>query len=212
MKYISNAFFEEIVNVLNDENEQRKYDNKNPLNIPFMISVLYQHLQNEEYKSFLEDINKYSYQMSYKDIDGYNDYGLLTIYLYTEENDNDYGFNYSYQNDLNYTYSIIFSYDTRNWGYCQCKPDYKDYREDKGCCGHGCDWSAPAFNIIKEIPLGYSSWNGDEHDYWEFEDNFYKSDKELAEEKAKKDKENRIEYIEQQMKKLEEELNKLKTF
>lgn len=208
MKYISNTFFEEVVNVLNDENEQRKYDDKVPLNIPFVISVLCQHLQDGKYKSFLEDIYKYRYVMSYKDIDDYNDYGALTIHLYTEEDDNYDDYNYNYQIDVNYTYSIIFSYDTRDWGYCQCEPNDEDYREDKRCCGHGCDWSAPAFNIIKEIPLGYSSWDGDEHDFWEFEDNFYKLDKELAEEKAKQDKENKIKYLQENIKKMQDELSK----
>ena len=52
------------------------------------------------------------------------------------------------------------------------------------------------------------SWNGDEHAYWDFEDEFYAGDKELEEKKAKEDKERKIrnlkETIEEVTKKLAE--------
>ena len=94
-----------------------------------------------------------------------------------------------------FQYEINFIYNQRDWGYCQCTPDMKDYREDKHCCGHGCDWWAPSFEIKKSYLMNRYSWNGDEHDYWGFEDEFYMSDKELADKKEKEDRERQIEEL-----------------
>lgn len=84
----------------------------------------------------------------------------------------------------------------------------EDYREDKHCCGHGCDASFCSFSLHKIVNLGGDTWHGDEHDYWEFEDDFYKTDKELGEKKAEEDKVRMIrnlkETIEEATKKLAE--------
>ena len=68
----------------------------------------------------------------------------------------------------------------------------KDYREDKECCGHGCDADFCEFSLNKILKIVGGSWNGDEHDYWEFEDKFYEIDKELADKKVEEDKERMI--------------------
>lgn len=75
----------------------------------------------------------------------------------------------------------------------------KDYREDKHCCGYGCDWWAPAFEIRKSYIMGRHSWDGDEHDYWDFEDDFYKDDKELADKKAEEDRLIKIKELKNQI-------------
>jgi len=87
-----------------------------------------------------------------------------------------------------------------------------DYREDKQCCGHGCDASFCEFSLHKVLHIISDSWEGDEHDYWDFEDEFYLSDKELAEKKEKEDKErevlelkNRIEADQKRLAELEGE-------
>lgn len=95
----------------------------------------------------------------------------------------------------NYDYELCFTYDTRDYGYCQCTPNMTDYREDKHCCGHGCDASFCEFSIYKVLHITSGSWEGDEHDYWNFEDEFYLSDKELAEKKEKEDREREIEEL-----------------
>ena len=81
-------------------------------------------------------------------------------------------------------------------------------RYDKGCCGHGCDASFCAFELHKILHITKDTWHGDEHAYWDFEDEFYTSDKELEEKKAKEDKERKIrnlkENIEEATKKMVE--------
>jgi hypothetical protein len=122
------------------------------------------------------------------------------------EPDNDYygickaivGFHVSdkvYEGLEDYQYEINFNYDPRDWGYCQCTSDMEDYREDKCCCGHGCDWWAPAFEMRKSFSVGSHNWNGDEHNYWEFEDEFYKENRELAEKEANESKEREIKEL-----------------
>jgi hypothetical protein len=210
MEYIVNEFIKEVKEILIDTNNERKYEEeKKQLDIPFMISALEQHLNDKELISFITDLRDNQYNLHYEDIiDGYYDYGKLTISLCSkrEEDKN------THFTELDYSYSIVFSYDPREWGYCQCTEKDEDYRKDKGCCGHGCDWSAPAFSIIKEIQIGHQQdWNGDEHDYWEYEDNFYKSDKDLASEKAKRDKNDKIKYLQDNIKEMTKQLEELQT-
>ena len=71
----------------------------------------------------------------------------------------------------------------------------RDYREDKQCCGHGCDAAFCEFSLYKVLHIASGSWEGDEHDYWEFEDEFYLSDKELSDKKEKEDREREIEVL-----------------
>ena len=107
----------------------------------------------------------------------------------------------SFQNyDMpNYYYRICFSYDERDWGYCECTPDMEDYREDKKCCGHGCDASFCSFSLHKINNIMSDSWHGDEHDYWDFEDKFYMDDKELADKKNKEETERKIRELQKRI-------------
>lgn len=170
------------------------------LDIPFIISSIYQSFEEHTdiFKEFIQDLCLYSdYNISI--LDSQNDYnGLIDvdIYLvkyldkYTEDNQL-----YTDSNKPNYDYRLCFTYDTRNYGYCECTPDMLDYREDKQCCGHGCDASFCEFSLHKVLHITSGSWEGDEHDYWDFEDEFYQSDKELAEKKEKEDREQEIEEL-----------------
>ena len=99
----------------------------------------------------------------------------------------------------NYYYRICFSYDKRDWGYCECTPDMEDYREDKKCCGHGCDASFCSFSLHKINNIMSDSWHGDEHDYWDFEDKFYMDDKELADKKNKEETERKIRELQERI-------------
>lgn len=190
-------FLEELIDVLKAENEDREYENKSEddrysiLNIPFIVSSLWEAFKTEPntYSDFIKCLNKaYDYQINIVEPD--NDYyGICKAIV---------GFHVSdkvYEGLEEYQYEIEFYYDPRDWGYCQCKPTDKDYREDKDCCGHGCDWWASAFEIRKSYIIGRHSWNGDEHDYWDFEDDFYKDDKELAEQEEERRKEFEIKEL-----------------
>lgn len=190
-------FLEELSDALKAENENREYENKSKddrnsiLNIPFIVSPLWEAFRAEPntYSDFIKCLNKaYDYQILITEPD--NDYyGICKAIV---------GFHVSekvYEGLEEYQYEIEFHYDPRDWGYCQCKPTDKDYREDKHCCGHGCDWWAPAFEMRKSYIMGSHSWDGDEHDYWDFEDDFYKDDKELAEQEEKRHKELEIKEL-----------------
>ena len=167
------------------------------LDIPFIISSLYQNFEEHTdiFKKLVQDLSLYpDYNISI--LNSQNDYnGLIDVEInlvkfsdkYAEDNQW-----YTDSNKPNYNYKICFTYDTRNYGYCECTPDMPDYREDKHCCGHGCDASFCEFSLHKVLHITSGSWEGDEHDYWDFEDEFYLNDKELAEKKENEDREREI--------------------
>lgn len=128
----------------------------------------------------------------------------VNIFLYNEiENDD-----WKCLRESDSRYELTFNYDEHNWGYCECKPGDPDYREDKHCCGHGCDWDAPSIEVRKSFLVSNHSWHGDEHDYWDFEDKFYESDNEENQKKLIAEREYKIkslkETIENAQKKLKE--------
>lgn len=200
-------FVTRLVNELKEDNEtNRKYDEtKQLLDIPFIISTLSQSFENNEarYKEFITDLESWEKQ--------YYGYNLLI------ENPND---DYcevvrvSVYPDCHYPaykYQLRFYFDERYYGYCECTPDMPDYREDKKCCGHGCDAVFCAFtlNKVTEVEIANELWNGDEHDYWEFEDAFYKNEKELLKEKEKRRKESEIERLKNDIEYAKEKLAEL---
>lgn len=196
-----NEFISDLKEALKEESQSRLANDKTELNIAYIIAPIFQHLQDIAFYEFITDISQHEYTLTYDDSNSeYYDFGRLVIYLYDEQ---------SYR--LDYGYEMLFRYDTRDWGYCQCSSTDEDYRQDKGCCGHGCDWDAPAFELRKITYIGEPcSWDGDEHDFWNFEDNFYKSDEELATENDKLHREYEINRITESIKKLQESLNQLK--
>ena len=181
--------------LINDIIEELKYYDIEEERICFMISPLCQSIKNN--KEFLDDINNYIYDITYKNSEEYLSIGILAIDLYDEVKD-EY---------LNYIYEIEFSYDERLWGYCECSKEDKDYDERYKCCGHGCDWSAPKYSIRKIEQICTNSWEGDQHDYWDFKDNFYNV---TEEEKEKEIKNNRIKELEEMIKRCKKELDELK--
>ena len=208
--YTLQKFLDAFVTELKRENSDREHHGTRKLNIPFIISTLYQSFNNnaEKYKELISDLEKWSdYGLSIdKPVNDYE--GIIDVEInlikYDEESEEDF---YEYDTP-NYDYKLCFSYDERDWGYCECTPDMDDYREDKHCCGHGCDASFCEFELHKILHITKDTWHGDEHAYWDFEDEFYVSDKELEEKKVKEDKERKIrnlkETIEEATKKLAE--------
>ena len=155
----------------------------------------------DEFCSDLRDCDNYDIV-----IGDYNYYICkVNVFLYNEtENDN-----WKCVEESDFRYEIIFNYDERNWGYCECKPSDQDYREDKHCCGHGCDWEAPSVEVRKSFLVSNHSWHGDEHDYWEFEDKFYESDKEENEKKLLAEREYKIKNLKETIENAQKELKKL---
>ena len=169
------------------------------LDIPFIISSLYQSFEShiDVFKDFIQDLYLFpDYNISI--LDSQNDYnGLIDVEInlvkYPDDEEDEQW--YMDSHNPNYDYKLCFTYDTRDYGYCQCTPDMPDYREDKQCCGHGCDAAFCKFSLHKVLHIASGSWEGDEHDYWDFEDEFYLSDKELANKKEKEDREREIEEL-----------------
>ena len=183
MKYSANItiqnFIERLVEVLKCENTYQKL-NGIKLDIPFLVSVLWQDLMDnyEYYDEFCSDLRDCD---NYDIVIGDDNYCIckVNVFLYNETENN----NWKCAEESDFRYEITFSYDERNWGDCECSPGDQDYREDKHCCGHGCDWEAPSVEVRKSFLVSNHSWSGDEHYYWDFEDKFYESDNE---EKQKK--------------------------
>lgn len=186
------AFLDNLVEALKDENESREWDNQSEENkkqifdIPFLISSLWQAFSEKTntYLDFIKCLSNTCYQINIAQSDD-NYFGICKAIIAF----------YDSKEVKDYHYEIDFIYNQRDYGYCQCTSDMKDYREDKHCCGHGCDWWAPSFEIRKSYHIDIQSWDGDEHDYWDFEDEFYLSDKEFAEKKEKEDREREIEEL-----------------
>lgn len=192
MNHTLHRFVCNLIEELKEVNDDREYhnkyhnkeDHKQILDIPFIISSLYQSFENKEekYKEFIFDLEKWcNYWFVVKNPSDDDWYKIISIYVD------------SY--DTEYHYELNFYYDERNYGYCECTPDMPDYREDKKCCGHGCDANFCTFELKKVIDIAGGSWQGDEHDYWEFEDSFYKADKAALEEKERQMKESRIKEL-----------------
>lgn len=200
-------FLERFIDTLKDENENNfdLGEENNDLDIPFIVSSLYQSFKNDtsDYTEFISDLEHYpDYGICVEE--SRNDYsGIIDAYIYLSEYKSD-----DEEDMPNYDYLLSFTYDFRDYGYCECTPDMEGYREDKKCCGHGCDAAFCEFLLQKISYIKRYSWNGDEHAYWDFEDEFYAGDKELEEKKAKEDKERKIrnlkETIEEVTKKLAE--------
>ena len=166
-------FIDTFIKELKRENENREYHSIKKLNIPFILSSLYQSFSNNQnsYKEFISDLEMYSdYDITIDDPK--NEYnGIIDVDINLARHKDEVE---SFQDyDMpNYYYMICFSYDERDWGYCECTPDMEDYREDKKCCGHGCDASFCSFSLHKINNIMSDSWHGDEHDYWDFGDEF----------------------------------------
>lgn len=194
-----------IIECLESENKDRKYYNNPLIDIPFNIVTLEQYLNDDTYKELHNDLTKYDFEINFfedKDEDGYLKERYIKVYLYEKGNEEDY----YCDNFTNFTYKITLDRDDRDWGYCECSEEDEDYDTRYRCCGHGCDWTAPAFSITKEIHIGRNVFKGDQHDFWDYRDkynNITEVDKKELEKLAKiKQLEEQKEYIENELKKL----------
>lgn len=198
-------FIEQLVDAFKYKNECRE-SNGEKLNIPFLVSALWQDLtyNHKCYDEFCSDLkNCDDYNIAIEDSKYYICKANVIICNAIKDSD---GWRYI---EANFRYEITFSYDEHNWGYCECKPGDPDYREDKHCCGHGCDWDAPSIEVRKSFLVSNHSWNGDEHDYWDFEDKFYADDKEENEKKLLAEREYKIKNLKETIENAQKELKEL---
>lgn len=215
MNYCGNAaaqiFLNKLAEEMADNNEIYAQENESLIDIPFYISILWQRIKNhpEKYKNFLKDITYESYYEIYQKTISDQSIWMVKIYKTPEdlpENLEDL----KYYSPTKYEYEINFSYVGRYWGYCECDAADEDYREDYQCCGHGCDWDAPVITISRCYEVDYGQWDGDEHDYWDFEDAFYKDDLELKARIEEEAKRQRIKDLEKQIASYQNDLDMLK--
>lgn len=207
MKYSDNItiqkFIEQLIDVLKYENTYREPNGKK-LDIPFLISALWQDLTDnyERYDEFCSDLRDCD---NYDIVIGEDNYCIckVNVFLYNEDDD------LKCVGESDFRYEITFGYDEYNWGYCECKPGDPDYRADKHCCGHGCDWEAPSIEVRKSFLVSIHSWSGDEHDYWDFEDKFYDNDKEENEKKLLAEREYKIRHLKDTIENAQKELKEL---
>lgn len=210
MKYCGNAigqkFLENLVREIADWNEVNK-SNPNTYEAPvlFYVAALWNQFKfhSEKYAEFFDDVKDENHYQIVS-----NEYGDIYSVILWEKNDA--GKWYLDENCKNYHYEIHFSYDERYLGYCECQPGDDDYNEDRQCCGHSCDWDAPAVTVYKCYDVDDGVWNGDEHDYWDFEDAFYKDDLELKAHIEEEAKRQRIKELEKQITSYQNDLNMLK--
>lgn len=203
-------FISKLVETLKEYNKTNYcYEaTKQPIDIPFIISTLSQSFTNNEetYKEFISDLERWGhfgddcyfsgtgyYLEVNNPSDRYN--GIIDISVYSLSDE--------------HKYQLCFSYEERNYGYCECTPDMPDYREDKKCCGHGCDADFCEFTLNKVTEITSAKWQGDEHDYWEFEDEFYRKNNELLKNKKKQDEEFKFRELKNRIESSLDELEKL---
>lgn len=201
MSIAKDNFIEKLIIELNSENKRRIIYDKEPINICFIVSALDQQLDN--CKEFINILNNKEWFINGYEEDDTGGYTYGRIEVLIEKKSGTIGAL------EDYCYYINFSYDDRNWGYCQCIPEDDDYNEVHKCCGNGCDWTAPAFNITKEIYVHSGEWDGLERDYWEYEDKFNKNQKNRSIEVEEYKKEQKRKNLEKQIKELQGKLDSL---
>lgn len=209
--YTLQKFLDSLVEEFSRENVDREQTGTKQLNIPFIISTLYQSFKNnpDKYNEFIEDLVEWSdyFIVMNESQNTYNGIIDVDVVLSKEYLESEF-------ENPNYDYRFCFNYDSRDYDYCECTPDMPDYREDKHCCGHGCDAIFCEFDLDKVMHITSESWDGDEHDYWDFEEEFYASEEEIAERKLRVDRELAINELKEniaaeqkRLEKLEAELN-----
>ncbi|EXG87742.1 hypothetical protein K413DRAFT_4640 [Clostridium sp. ASBs410] len=204
--YLKQDLISRVSKCLKEENERNSSDpNWKSLNIPFMIAPLVQLLEISPLDDLEDHLKEWSiFNVTYyKDETGGYSNGSVVISFYRTKGDT------TYADISDITYVIDFDIDERPWGYCECTSADEDYREDKQCCGHGCDWEAPGVSIKKVTNIAYHSWEGDEHDFWEFEDSFYKVNEVLEALKLEKERASRKKFLEENILEMQKELAKL---
>ena len=154
-------FLFELIEVLKEYNETTNTHTSKSLDIPFIISSLYQNFSKntDKYGELIQDLCLYP-DYNFLILDSQNDYsGIIDVEInlvkYPNEENEQY---YMNGHSPNYDYKLCFTYDTRDYGYCQCTPDMPDYREDKQCCGHGCDAAFCKFSLHKVLHIASGSW------------------------------------------------------
>ncbi|MGL4451070.1 MAG: hypothetical protein ACRCTZ_07775 [Sarcina sp.] len=135
------------------------------VDVPYWMAVLNQNLIN--YDELLESLEECDmFDVSFELTDEEYTFGVISIYRLFGDI-----VNFDLEND-NTVHKIRLTYAERYWGYCECNPEDEGYDLRHNCCGNGCDWVAPVFEIYTEYNMGRSEFNGVQHDIWDLEDKY----------------------------------------
>ena len=207
MNSIKDEFIKNLTKELNSINEDKIYHDKRPLDVCYLISSVDQHLG--ECKDFIEDITNNTYYINGYEEDNTEGYTNGKIRILIEKPEDEKESDLMVDSYREYCYFIEFLYDGRDWGYCECSPENPNYNKVHKCCGNGCDWTAPAYKLTKEINMHYGNWNGQEKDYWEYEENFKQQENNNNKDVEEYNKIQSIKYINSQIEELQNKLVEL---
>lgn len=193
-KPIVTKFFKLLINEVEELNDKRKAKDK--LNTAFLIAPLAQDINYhfEKYADFAEDLRYLGLVCAEVISNDYKDQVKANIYIDEEEK---------------YYYEIIFDSDTSYLGYCECIKTDNGYREDKQCCGYDCDWDYPTVEVRKVRIVSKHDWEGTQHEYWNFEDEFFDKNDKAKRERIKKESKIRIEFLQNEIKRMQDELKEI---
>lgn len=182
MLKVIESFIENLVEELKRENDNNELYEKAKIDVPLLIAPLVQNLSNAEYKEFIDVILDHEYSINYEEdkSDGYTN-GSVTVNILSNNNTENTDACY-WDTFENFSFKIEFGYDDRD------------------------EWMAPTFNIERIDYISKNSWNGSEQEFNDFKDTFYNINKELAEEKARIEKEAKIEYLMKNIETMQKEL------
>ena len=183
--------YKEIKNKLKKEIHRQLV--RNNLEPSFYLAVVEQYENDDCFTNLFYDMENYGYNVNSMTSDNPFEEFIFFVNIY-DSNDS-----------FLYQYRLVFGYKEIMEGYCYCTENDKGYDYRYRCTGEHCDWDAPFINIEKAYDLGYKEFNGKQKDLWDYKDKFYKIKVDQEEEKRKV----KIKDIENQIKMLQEELDKL---
>ena len=201
---VKEQFIRNLIDALNDENRERIYENKKPLDVPFLVSVVDQQIEN--CTEFMDTISKYRYLINgFEEAEGI--IGRMQVLIEKPEHEKEshlliHAF-------YDYCYYIDFFAEPHLYRECKCSPDDEEYNHEYGCCGLDCEWYAPSFEIYKSIFLKKATWKGNQRDYWEYEKKFKENEKRKNKEVEEYKKIKEKERIQQQIEELQNKLKSL---
>lgn len=166
---------------------------RNNLEPSFYLAVVEQYENDDCFANLFYDMENYGYNVNSMTSNNPFEEFIFFVNIY-DGNDS-----------LLYQYRLVFGYKEIMEGYCYCTENDKGYDYRYRCTGEHCDWDAPFINIEKVYKLGCKEFNGKQKDLWNYKDKFYKIKVDQEEEKRKA----KIKDIENQIKRLQEELDKL---
>ena len=166
---------------------------RNNLEPSFYLAVVEQYENDDCFANLFYDMENYGYNVNSMTSNNPFEEFIFFVNIY-DGNDS-----------LLYQYRLVFGYKEIMEGYCYCTENDKGYDYRYRCTGEHCDWDAPFISIEKAYHLGCKEFNGKQKNLWNYKDKFYKIKVDQEEERRKA----KIKDIENQIKILQEELDKL---